>query len=80
MRRDPAGPGEIGRIEAAVYGLSPREREVSDPVFRGASTKQISASLRISEYTVRDHLSNAFFKAGRRCRGELVKRPYLGNV
>lgn len=76
----PAGPRETGWINAAVYGLSPREREISDLVVRGASTKQISTSLHISGYTVQDHLSNVFAKVGVRGRRELVKRLYLGTI
>ena len=76
----PAGPREVGWINTVVYGLSPREREISDLVVRGASTKQISASLRISEYTVQDHLSNVFDKVGVRSRRELIKQLYLGTI
>src|SRR5215213_4231880 len=48
----PAGPKEVLRLTASGYGLSPREQEVVDLVVRGASTKQISRALYISEYTV----------------------------
>src|ERR671921_113843 len=47
---------------------------------RGASTRQISQTLYISEYTVQDHLSNIFDKIGVRDRRALVKRLYLDAI
>jgi DNA-binding CsgD family transcriptional regulator len=76
----PAGPKEVLRLTAIGYGLSAREQEVIDLVVRGGSTKQISAALYISEYTVKDHLSNIFEKVGVRGRRELVKRLYLNTI
>ena len=46
---EPTGPKQIAWLRAAAYGLSPREREVVELVARGASRKQISATLYISE-------------------------------
>jgi len=60
--------------------LSPRERAVVDLVVRGFSTRQISATLYISEYTVQDHLCSAFDKIGVRDRRALVKRLYLDAI
>jgi DNA-binding CsgD family transcriptional regulator len=74
---EPAGPKQIAWLRAAAYGLSAREREVVDLVVRGASRKQISAALYISEYTVQDHLSNVFDKVGVRGREALIKRLFL---
>ncbi len=51
-----------------------------DLVVRGLSTKQISRTLFISEYTVQDHLSNVFDKVGVRGRRALVKRLYLDSL
>ena len=76
----PTGPKEVLRLTAIGYGLSPREQEVVDWAVRGASTKQISQALYISEYTVKDHLSNIFDKVGVRGRRELVKRLYLNTI
>ncbi len=72
-----AGPREVAWLKTSAYGLTKREREVVDLVVRGASTKQISQALYISEYTVQDHLSNVFEKVGERGRRALVKRLYL---
>ena len=77
---EPSGPREVTWLRAAAYGLSPRERAVVDLVVRGASTRQISQTLYISEYTVQDHLSNIFDKMGVRDRRTLVKRLYLDAI
>ncbi|CAN5255438.1 LuxR C-terminal-related transcriptional regulator [soil metagenome] len=76
----PAGPKEVLRLSAIGYGLSTREQEVVELAVRGASTKQISRALYISEYTVKDHLSNIFGKVGVRGRRALVKQLYLDTI
>jgi DNA-binding CsgD family transcriptional regulator len=75
-----AGPREVAWLKTSAYGLTKREREVVDLVVRGASTRQISGALYISEYTVQDHLSNVFEKVGVRGRRALVKRLYLESL
>ena len=45
-------------------GLTPREIEVLCLVARGASNKQIAASLVISEKTVRNHVERTYVKIG----------------
>jgi DNA-binding CsgD family transcriptional regulator len=77
---EPAGTKEVAWLRTTAYGLSPREREIADLVVRGASTKQIAATLYISEYTVQDHLSNIFEKVGVRNRRALVKQLYLSTL
>ena len=76
----PAGPKEVLRLTAIGYGLTPREQEVVELAVRGASTRQISRALYISEYTVKDHLSNIFGKVGVRGRRALVKQLYLNTI
>jgi DNA-binding CsgD family transcriptional regulator len=76
----PSGPRQVLELTAVGYGLSPREQEVVDLVVRGASTKQISQTLWISEYTVKDHLSHIFEKVGVAGRRALVKRLYLNTI
>src|SRR5215217_7778690 len=76
----PSGPKEVLRLRAIGYGLSPREQEVVGLAVRGASTKQISKALYISEYTVKDHLKNIFGKVGVRDRRALVKQLYLDTI
>jgi DNA-binding CsgD family transcriptional regulator len=68
----PARPGTVLPILAAAYGLTGREQEVIRSVFAGHSTKEISARLHISTYTVQDHLKSIFGKVGVTSRGELA--------
>jgi DNA-binding CsgD family transcriptional regulator len=49
-------------------------------VAQGASTKDVSQALYISEYTVQDYLSNAFDKVGVRGRRALLKRLFFDNL
>ena len=65
-------PGTVLPILAAAYGLTGREQEVISSVFAGHSTKEISARLHISTYTVQDHLKSIFGKVGVTSRGELA--------
>ena len=76
----PSGPKEVLRLRAIGYGLSPREQEVVSLAVRGATTKQISKALYISEYTVKDHLKNIFGKVRVRDRRALVKQLYLDTI
>ena len=75
-----AAPREVAWLRTSAYGFTKREREVVDLVVRGASTRQISRALYISEYTVQEHLSNVFEKVGERGRRALVKRLYLDSL
>lgn len=77
---EPAGAREMAWLQLSAYSLSNREREVVERVMGGASTKEISTSLYISEATVQEHLSNVFDKVGVRSRQALIKRLYLGSV
>jgi DNA-binding CsgD family transcriptional regulator len=77
---EPARPREVAWLRTSAYGLSDREQEVVDLVVRGASTKKISRTLYISEYTVQEHLSNVFDKVGVRGRRALVKHLYLNSL
>jgi DNA-binding CsgD family transcriptional regulator len=47
---------------------------------QGASTRDISNVLYISEYTVQEHLSNVFDKVGVRGRRALIKRLFFDNL
>jgi DNA-binding CsgD family transcriptional regulator len=76
----PAGPKEVLRLTTSGYGLSPREQEVVELAVRGASTKEISQALYISEYTVKDHLKNIFGKVGVRGRRAFIKQLYLNTI
>jgi DNA-binding CsgD family transcriptional regulator len=77
---EPSRPQELAWLRVTAYGLSKRERAVVDLVVQGASTKEISQALYISEYTVQEHLSNAFDKVGVRGRRALTKRLFFDNL
>lgn len=52
--------------------LTPREQDVVRHVMLGESNKQIARRLGISNYTVRDHVSNLLKKAGVTSRSRLA--------
>ncbi|HEX6338389.1 MAG TPA: AAA family ATPase [Jiangellaceae bacterium] len=70
---------DIG-VRAAVddqpHGLTPRERQVLDLIARGASNRQISEELFISEKTTSVHVSNILRKLGVVNRGEAASLAY----
>ena len=59
-------------IVMSAYGLTEQERTISGLVFHGLSTRAISDTLHITEYTVQDHLKSIFDKTGVRSRREFV--------
>jgi DNA-binding NarL/FixJ family response regulator len=63
-----APPGET------APSLTPRERAVLEHLARGLGNKQIAAALRISERTVKFHVSSVFTKLGATNRTEAVTR------
>jgi DNA-binding CsgD family transcriptional regulator len=77
---EPSRPQELAWLRVSAYGLSEREREVVDLAVQGASTREISRALYISEYTVQDHLSNAFDKGGVLGRRALIERLSFDNL
>lgn len=68
----PADPAELAAIVLDAYGLTQRERQVTQLVLIGRSTAQIAESLRLSTYTVQDHLKSIFTKTGVRSRRDLI--------
>lgn len=54
--------------------LSPREREVLNSLAAGMSNKEIALSLRISEYTVKNHVRNILGKMCVKTRGQAVAK------
>jgi DNA-binding CsgD family transcriptional regulator len=74
----PAHPTEALPTLAAAAQLTPRETDVTLAMLHGLSDRAIAKSLRISEYTVQDHLKRVYAKTGARGRAELVARLLLG--
>lgn len=77
---EPAKAEEVAWLNAAAYGLSPREEAAVRLVARGLSTRQMAATLFVSEHTVQRHLQNAFEKVGVKSRRELIKRLFFENL
>jgi DNA-binding CsgD family transcriptional regulator len=65
-------------LSLALFGLTPREREVSRLLMAGHSNQSIAAELGIGHHTVKDHVKAVLSKTGCRARGELAAR--LGRV
>ncbi|MGA8576696.1 MAG: AAA family ATPase [Candidatus Cybelea sp.] len=69
---------EVGRSDATVAVLSPREREVGQLVASGHSNDEVAQILHISPRTVEKHVSSALEKLNLRSRlqlGRLLGRP-----
>ena len=76
---EPARPHELAPLIAAAYGLTNRERAVTQLVAQGLSTDAMASRLHISPWTVQDHLKAIFEKVGAGTRGELVARIFFGH-
>ena len=72
-----ARPAELAPLIADAYGLTKRERLVTELVAQGFSTSEIAARLHLSAYTVQDHLKSIFEKSGTGSRGGLVARLFF---
>jgi DNA-binding CsgD family transcriptional regulator len=66
---------EVFDLMCKAHDLTPRERQLVALMRRGFATKQLAEALRISAYTVQDHVKAIFAKTGVRSRLELM--PHL---
>ncbi|MFD0473854.1 LuxR C-terminal-related transcriptional regulator [Nonomuraea thailandensis] len=64
-----ARPAEMAPLLADMYGLTQRERRVTELVAQGLSTREIGNRLHLAAYTVQDHLKAIFAKSGTGSRG-----------
>ena len=70
-----SGSGDMtSSMDAALAGLSDRERAVAEAVATGLSNKEVARRLGITERTVKAHLSAVFRKLGLRDRMQLAVR------
>jgi DNA-binding CsgD family transcriptional regulator len=67
-------PDERAEVFALVHGLSHRERDLLALLPSGRDTRRLARDLRISPYTVQDHLRSIFARTGAATRQELVAR------
>ena len=74
---EPARAPELAELIADAYGLTARERCVTELVAQGLSTAAIAARLYLSTYTVQDHLKAIFEKLDVSSRGALVARLFV---
>jgi DNA-binding CsgD family transcriptional regulator len=72
-----AQPPELAPLIADAYGLTDRERRVTELVAKGLPTNDIGQRLHVSAYTVQDHLKSIFDKTGAGSRGELIARLFF---
>jgi DNA-binding NarL/FixJ family response regulator len=64
--------GTAAVAEELAEPLTVREREVLELLGRGLSNKMIARDLKISEHTVKFHVSSAYAKLGASNRAEAV--------
>ena len=76
---EPARRAELAPLIVHAYGLSARERDITQLVLQGLSTKEIASRLFISTHTVQDHLKAIFDKVDVHSRRELVARVAAGS-
>jgi DNA-binding CsgD family transcriptional regulator len=77
VRLEPTRPPELAPLLVAAFGLTERERTITELVARGYATNAIATRLGVTPYTVQDHLKSIFEKSGTGSRAELVARLFV---
>ena len=72
----PARRAQLAPLIVDLYGLTEREREVTELLVRGLAIKEIAGALAISLYTARDHVKAIFAKFGVTSRPELTAKLF----
>lgn len=72
----PAGRIEMSPMLCRAHGLTARESDVTQLVLRGESTRRIAERMRVSPWTVQDHLKAVFAKVGVHSRQDLTVRLF----
>ena len=70
----PAQAAELVSLMLSRFRFTRSERQITELVLEGRSTKEIAEELVVSPHTVQDHLKAVFAKAGVRSRRDLVAR------
>jgi DNA-binding CsgD family transcriptional regulator len=74
---EPARAPELAEVIADAYGLTARERRVTELVAQGLPNVAIAGRLYLSPYTVQDHLKAIFEKLEVSSRGQLVAQLFV---
>jgi DNA-binding CsgD family transcriptional regulator len=74
---EPAHPARIYPLLMSAYGLTERERDITQLILQGESTTQIAAQLVVSVHTVQQHLKSIFDKTGVHSRRDLVAKVFF---
>ncbi|HVL50442.1 MAG TPA: helix-turn-helix transcriptional regulator, partial [Actinomycetota bacterium] len=69
---EPATAADLASLIFAAYAFTRRESEIVTLMLKGAPAKQIASSLKISQYTVNDHIKAIFEKVGVGTRAQLA--------
>ena len=73
---EPARQAVLADVVVRTYGLTPRERQATELVLQGRSTREIARALAISTHTVNDHLKAVLAKVDVPSRRDLVATIY----